>query len=85
MISQITIENVAKYVLQNGVSEETVRQLRQEIPDLHFTYCYDDDVCGPSPVHEEAAFNIYLGNGSGHCTTFTPSLDAATGLVIAEF
>ncbi len=84
MIDEKTVTDVAKMVVQKGASEETVKELRGTLPDLHFTYCFDDDVCGPKPVHEEDGFNIYLVNGSGHCTTFTPSLAAATGLVIAE-
>ncbi len=84
MIAEQIIKDVAQLVLKKGPSEETVRELRNTLPELHFTYCFDDDVCGPKPIAQEERFNIYLVNGSGHCTTFTPSLEAATGLVIAE-
>jgi len=61
-----------------------VAQLRRELPELHFTYCMDDDVPEIEAVHETPEFCIYLVDGRGHCVAFTRDPEAATGLVIAE-
>jgi hypothetical protein len=84
MITQETVREVAALVQSKGPSEETVLELRKTLSDIHFTYCFDDDVCGPKPVYEADKFNIYLVDGTSHCASFTLSHDAASGLVIAE-
>jgi len=84
MIEQSTITDVAKLVQEKGPSEETVKELRAKFGEIHFTYCFDDDVCGPKPAHEDETFNIYLVDGTSHCASFTSYPEAASGLVIAE-
>jgi uncharacterized protein DUF6129 len=84
MIEESIVQKVASLVQQKGPSEETVKELRTLIPEIHFTYCFDDDVCGPKPAHEDEKFNIYLVDGTSHCASFTSYLEAASGLVIAE-
>ncbi|MBF0472077.1 MAG: hypothetical protein HQL48_11980 [Gammaproteobacteria bacterium] len=66
------------------LSETTVMRLRQHYSDCHFTYCMDDDVIGPSPVHEDEVFNLYLIDGRNHCLTITADYEIATGVVVAE-
>lgn len=84
MITDALIDDVIKLVSEKGPSEETVFELRQTIPGIQFTYCFDDDVCGPKPARETDTFNLYYVNSGGHCTSFTPTQEAATGIVIAE-
>lgn len=84
MIEQSTIQTVAKLVADKGPSEDIIVELRKTIEGVHFTYCFDDDICGPKPIHEDKTFNIYLVDGTSHCASFTNYLEAASGLVIAE-
>ncbi len=70
---------------QKMLSDAIVEQLRAKFEDFHFTYCMDDDVVATNPVYEGTSFNLYLVDGGGHCLCFTPDLERATGVVVAEF
>ena len=83
----ITVENtqtIAKEVKNKGLDYDTVAELRQSYPDIHFTYCMDDDVTSGKPVLETEAFNMYLIDGREHCLCLTNDFDVATGIVLAE-
>lgn len=84
MIADALIDDIAAEVTTRGVSEQTVMVLRAKWPEVHFTYCMDDDVVGSEPVRCLQAFNLYLVNAHKHCLTITDNLGMATGLVIAE-
>ena len=85
MIEQNQIEAIRDSVRLSGLSETTVAQMREQYPDLHFTYCQDDDIADAlSPVMEDETFNIYLVDGRDHCLRLTGDLAVATGLVLAE-
>lgn len=84
MITQETIQAVAHQVNSEGPSEETINLLRVAYPELHFTYCMEDDIGEVSPAHQEQQFNLYLVDGHNHCLCFTSDAAIATGLVIAE-
>lgn len=84
MIEPGQIDAVAAAVTAAGLSETTVAVLREHFEDLHFTYCMDDEVCGPKPVREADGFNIYLVDGRDHCLKFTNEPAHASGLVLAE-
>ncbi len=84
MITEEQLNHIGELVQGQPVSEQTVEGLRSSFPDIHFTYCMDDDVVSASPVFEDPAFNIYLVDSSSHCLSFTQDMDAASGLVIAE-
>ena len=58
--------------------------LRQQFPDIHFTYCMDDDLPNNVPILEKAAFNLYLIDGREHCLCLTNDYELATGIVVAE-
>ena len=75
---------IANHVLSEGLSEETLAVLRQSHPDIHFTYCMDDDINVGKPVLEKEGFNIYLVDGREHCLCLTNDFDVATGVVLAE-
>lgn len=84
MISQNQLADIAGWLNAHGASEGALPELRQRYPDMHFTWCLDDDVVCESVALEEAGFNLYLVDGSSHCLAFTTDAGAATGVVIAE-
>ena len=85
MITQELTETIAQQLTEMGISEQGVSQLRQQYPNIHFTYCLDDEInLQGQPVLENPAFNVYLVNGHNHCFCLTRDYEAATGLVFAE-
>jgi hypothetical protein len=84
LITQEQLEQIARLAKVQPVSESVVGELRSNFPDIHFTYCMDDDVVASSPVVEEKAFNLYLIDSRNHCLSFTQDRDIATGVVLAE-
>lgn len=83
MISTEQLNRIEELVRTQPVSEQTVERLRIGFPELHFTYCMDDDVIGASPVFEDPTFNLYLVDSSSHCLNLTQDMERASGLVIA--
>lgn len=84
MISSETLAEVTKKIGEVGPTEAGVAALRQAWPDLHFTYCSEDDVPARlAPASQGAGFALYLVSGAQHCVGFTNHLEAATGLVLA--
>ena len=84
MIAQTQLDEIGKLLAQGSVDESAVFELRQQYPDIHFTYCMDDDVIAASPLHESGSFNLYLIDSLNHCLGFTQDLEVATGIVVAE-
>ena len=84
MIEEKTIDEINASLNDTGLSETVVSELRSQWPNIHFTYCSDDDICGPEAVRESEGFSIYLIDGREHCLNFTSSSEIATGLVLAE-
>jgi hypothetical protein len=84
MIAQTQLDEIGKLLAQRSVDESAVIALRQQYPEIHFTYCMDDDVIAASPLHESDSFNLYLIDSRNHCLGFTQDLEVATGIVVAE-
>lgn len=85
MIAADTLAKVTAQVDAVGLSEATITALRQAWPEVHFTFCSEDDIPGRlNPVAEGAGYGVYLVSGAEHCVAFTDHLEAATGLVLAE-
>jgi len=84
MISQVQLEQVSGVLAAQPIDEAVLATLRERFPDIHFTYCMDDDVVAASPVHAADAFNLYLIDSRNHCLCFTQEMDVATGIVVAE-
>lgn len=84
MISAETINAIVQEIEGTELSEQGLSSLRAGYPDIHFTYCMDDDVGVVEPYLQARGFNIYLVDGREHCLKFTSQLEAATGLVLAE-
>lgn len=84
MISPETARAVADEVQALGLSEQSLAALRAGHPNVHFTYCMDDDVSAAEPYLGRPGFNLYLVDGREHCLKFTADIAEATGLVLAE-
>jgi hypothetical protein len=77
-------EAIAERVGTQALGEQTAVMLRAEFPELHFTYCFDDDIHGGKPVIQRPGFNLYLVDGREHCLCLTTDAAVATGVVVAE-
>ncbi|NEV63187.1 DUF6129 family protein [Thiorhodococcus minor] len=84
MIEETRLNQVAEIVRRAGLNEQTLGALREHLPDLHFTFCLDDEIGVHEPFLEDAGFNIYLVDGREHCMKLTHDLDSATGLLLAQ-
>jgi len=84
MIQVETISRVKEVLSEQGVDEGSVGALRNQFPDVHFTYCTEDDIHSGKPVEETDQFSIYLVDSREHCLSLTSNPEIATGLVIAE-
>ena len=85
MITRQQLDQVGELVTREAVLETgSVEVLRGHFPDIHFTYCMDDDVYAAKPVLEGESFNLYLIDSRSHCLGFTQDGDIATGIVVAE-
>lgn len=84
MITEQQVKEVAARVEAAALGEALIGDLRQAYPDVHFTYCMDDDINVPSPVFEGQGFNIYLVDGREHCLCLTKDYEVASGMVLAE-
>jgi hypothetical protein len=84
VISEQMTNQIADKAEQQGIDENLVSVLRSEFPDVHFTYCMDDDIFHGTPVLQRQSFNLYLVDGREHCLKLTDSYEVATGYVLAE-
>lgn len=84
MIQAETVEYIKNKLVEVGVDETAVGKLREKWPEIHFTYCTEDDIHTGKPVDESDTFSIYLVDSSEHCLCLTTDMSKATGLVIAE-
>ncbi|MEJ2059329.1 MAG: DUF6129 family protein [Pseudolabrys sp.] len=83
MITPEQVEGIADGLAGQGLDESAVSALRAAYPDIHFTYCSDDDIVTGSPVTARSGFNVYLVDGREHCLQLTGDYGTATGLVLA--
>lgn len=84
MINRHQLQAVLDFVEQQGLSEQTIRELRDSYPGCHFTYCMDDDINSGRPYEERPGFNVYLVDSREHCSTLTTDAEVASGVVLAE-
>lgn len=85
MITATRLVAVQNMLSREGVDERAISGLRRAYPDMHFTYCMDDDIQDEvAPIIESDDYNLYLVDGRDHCLQMTTQADIATGLVIAE-
>ena len=84
MMTEEQLASIVAEVERQGLADSHLTTLRATFPELHFTWCMDEDVCGPQPAAQGKGFNVYLVDSRNHCLCFTPSLALASGVVIAE-
>ena len=84
MIGEAILNDVATAVETIGLAEDVSAHLRKQWPDIHFTYCQDDDITAAKPVRTCKDFNLYLVSGGQGCISFTSDYDRATGIVVAD-
>ena len=84
MISEETLDAVSRYVEADCLGEEISGRLRREWPDIHFTYCQDDDISAAQPVRRFKQFNLYLVSRGEGCISFASEAERASGIVVAE-
>jgi hypothetical protein len=84
MITMEQTREIAGKIAQLGINESVLATLRQAYPDIHFTYCMDDDIPNNEPVLTHDDFNLYLVDGREHCLCLTDNPEVATGIVVAE-
>ncbi len=83
-LNKTQIDTIIAFVEQQGLSDATVQQLRENYGECHFTYCMDDDVHFPKAFIERARFNVYLVDSRQHCATLSTDFETASGVVLAE-
>jgi len=84
MLETNLVETIADQVETQFIDDAVISSLRSAYPEVHFTYCMDDDITAGKAVFERENFNIYLIDGREHCLCLTDDYDAATGIVVAE-
>ena len=84
MIEASIIDEVLSLVESEGPDDTIVVSLRERWPDIHFTHCFEDELCLEKPIREGKLANVYLVNGHNTCATITDHEPSATGLLIAE-
>lgn len=84
MLEASLVETIANQVETQFLDDDAVNSLRNAYPEVHFTYCMDDDITSGKPVFEREKFNIYLIDGREHCLCLTNDYETATGIVVAE-
>jgi len=85
MISQEQLDQIHDFVMSSDIGEELISALKQQHPDLHFSWCFDDDIGATAkPYCESNGFNLYLVNSENHCSCLSNDPDSSSGVVIAE-
>ncbi|MBM97016.1 MAG: hypothetical protein CMI09_14355 [Oceanospirillaceae bacterium] len=84
MMNPQDILAMTEFVEQQGLSEQTLSQLRDQYEGHHFTWCMEDDINVGKPYLERPTFKLYLVDSRDHCSTLTNDEEIASGLVFAE-
>lgn len=85
MISEQMLDQICARVNEQVIGEPMLLQLRKEYPEVHFSWCFDDDIgATATPYREETGFNLYLVNSSDHCSKLSNDPEGASGVVVAE-
>ena len=84
MITPEQLQAVGEWLERDAAASPLESGLRSAFPDLHFTFCSDDDVASERPVASHAGHHLYLVDSSSHCLALTTEMETASGLVVAE-
>lgn len=84
MISNEQLEAVGDWLADNKSDANLEQGMRAAFPDIHFTFCLDDDVISDQPASVGSGYKLYLVDSSSHCLSLTTDSTVASGLVVAE-
>ncbi len=84
MITPEQLQAIADSLEGQPLNDAVVAFLRAQYPNIHFSYCMDDDVSGVKAKFENPRFNLYLIDGREHCLCMTNNHEVATGVLVAE-
>lgn len=85
MISQEQLNQIYDSSEQMAIGEELLASLKASHPEIHFSWCFEDDIgATATPYRESGKFNLYLVNSENHCSCLSNDPDSASGVVIAE-
>lgn len=84
MITPQTLAQILAQAEGFGSAEAAIAALRLRWPEIHFTTCAEDDIPPRlRPIARGEFYSLYPISNTQHCIGFAPSLEAATGLVLA--
>lgn len=72
----------ARFAAGDGL-DRVVRAVKEAFPGLYATGT-QASVMADEPFREEARFDLFLLDGTGHCWLVTAKPESATGIIIAE-
>lgn len=84
MITAERLQEVSQWLAQQTGGADLQSQMRRAFPDLHLTFCSDDDVTLDEPAWSCDGYRLYLVDGRNHCLALTNDPNAASGLVVAD-
>lgn len=86
MLTADTLQQIASTAASGGaLNDAALGALKQNWPDLRFTFCNDDDMPARlSPALRGKGFNLYLVGGGEHCLSLTQDAGNAIGVVLAQ-
>ena len=84
MIEDKVLDEILAFAETEGGEAECIKGLRKQWPGLHFTHCFEDELCLEEPVREGEKANLYVVGGSEHCLKITKYPESATGVLVAE-
>lgn len=85
MITQQVLSEICDQVRGQEIGETLLQGLRKAYPEIHFSWCFDDDIGATAKAYsEDEGFNLYLVNSSDHCSKLSNDPDGASGVVLAE-
>jgi len=86
-LSAERIEDVVAIASRGFAAGHAVKSVVQAVkaahPGLSVTGTHAS-IMADAPYREEARFDLFLVDGTGHCWSITAMPDSATGIVIAE-
>ena len=84
MIEDKALDDIMAMADELGGEADCIKAMREKWPGLHFTHCFEDELCLEEPVREGEKANVYVVDGSEHCLKITKYPESATGILIAE-
>lgn len=85
MITEQILDDICVAARAQVIGEEMLLELRKQYPEIHFSWCFEDDIGATAkPYREDSGFNLYLVNSQDHCSKLSNDPAGASGVVLAE-